>query len=206
LSEKRAAASKVQAISNHIVEFVIVFSLDSQTAGCAPCAHPVRQAFQPDRSGRNAGGSRYAHKAHVVQTTTLRDVLDHAVSGPYDGGEMITKPPVFSGMPTNAARLLKAAETWYYDAMLKPESSIIEIAATYVRRNVMPADPVGDALHLTIASFPKCDFLVTWNCLHITNANKFGHIRRVNSMLGPFVPALVTPLELIGAEDEPDNT
>jgi hypothetical protein len=44
---------------------------------------------------------------------------------------------------------------------------------------------------------------VTWNCLHLANANKFGHIRRVNAMLGLFVPALVTPLELLGGSDEP---
>ena len=58
----------------------------------------------------------------------------------------------------------------------------------------MPADPGGDALHLALASYHKCDFLVTWNCQHLANANKFGHIRRVNAMLGLFVPALVTPL------------
>ena len=57
----------------------------------------------------------------------------------------------------------------------------------------MPADPTGDALHLASASFHKCDFLVTWNCQHLANANKFGHIRRVNTLLGLFVPALVTP-------------
>jgi len=30
------------------------------------------------------------------------------------------------------------------------------------------------------------------------NANKFGHIRRVNGMLGLYVPSLITPLELLG--------
>ena len=30
--------------------------------------------------------------------------------------------------------------------------------------------------------------------------DSFGHIRRVNVMLGLFVPLLVTPLELLGAE------
>ena len=38
------------------------------------------------------------------------------------------------------------------------------------------------------------------------NANKFGHIRRVNTMLGLFVPALVTPLELLGVDHESSNT
>jgi len=86
--------------------------------------------------------------------------------------------------------------------LLRVESAIVEIVQAYIRHRVMPADPVGDALHLALASFHKCDFLVTWNCQHLANANKFGHIRRVNTMLGLFVPALVTPLELLGGSDE----
>jgi hypothetical protein len=72
----------------------------------------------------------------------------------------------------------------------------------YVRHQLMPSDPSGDALHLAIASFHRCDFLVTWNCRHLANANKFGHIRRVNGLLGLFVPTLTTPLELLGDEDD----
>ncbi len=67
-----------------------------------------------------------------------------------------------------------------------------------LRTDVMPRDPAGDALHLAAASFHRCDFLVTWNCQHLANANKFGHIRRVNSIIGLGNPALVTPLELLG--------
>ena len=37
---------------------------------------------------------------------------------------------------------------------------------------------------------------------HLANANKFDHIRRVNGILGLFVPALVTPLELLGGSDD----
>ena len=78
------------------------------------------------------------------------------------------------------------------------EPAIAEIVQAYIQHKVMPADPAGDALHLALASYHKCDFLVTWNCEHIANANKFGHIRRVNTMLGLFVPSIVTPLELLG--------
>jgi len=62
----------------------------------------------------------------------------------------------------------------------------------------MPKDPVGDAMHLALATYYKCDFLLTWNCNHLANANKFGHIERVNAMLGLSTPRLVTPLELLG--------
>ena len=78
------------------------------------------------------------------------------------------------------------------------ESDVVEIVQTYIQHKVMPEDPVGDALHLALASFHKCDFLLTWNCKHLANANKFSHIRQVNVMLGLFVPLLVTPLELLG--------
>lgn len=81
------------------------------------------------------------------------------------------------------------------------EYEIQEIVQAYIQHTVMPADPSGDALHLALASYHKCDFLLTWNCKHLANANKFGHIRRVNVMLGLYVPLLVTPLELIGGKD-----
>lgn len=82
--------------------------------------------------------------------------------------------------------------------VLQLESGIGEIVDTYISKKVMPADPRGDALHLALASFHECEFLLTWNCKHLANANKFGHIRLVNVMLGLMVPLLVTPLELLG--------
>ena len=86
--------------------------------------------------------------------------------------------------------------------LLAIEPGIIEIVQAYIRHKLMPADPAGDALHLALASYHKCDFLVTWNCRNLANANKFGHIRRVNTMLGLFVPILATPLELLGGNNE----
>lgn len=86
--------------------------------------------------------------------------------------------------------------------LLAVEAPVMDIVEAYIKRRVMPADPAGDALHLALASFHRCDFLVTWNCAHLANANKFGHIRRVNTLLGLFVPSLVTLLELLGRNDE----
>lgn len=80
------------------------------------------------------------------------------------------------------------------------EDEVREIVEVYIKHQLMPSDPVGDALHLALASFHKIDFLLTWNCNHLANANKFGHIRRINTLLGLHVPMLVTPLELTGGE------
>ncbi|MBI3417353.1 MAG: hypothetical protein HY043_18835 [Verrucomicrobia bacterium] len=57
-----------------------------------------------------------------------------------------------------------------------------------------------DADHLALASYHKCDMLVTWNCRHLANANKLGHVRRVNALLGLETPLLITPLELLGKD------
>lgn len=84
--------------------------------------------------------------------------------------------------------------------LLDLTESVAEAVEAYIANHVMPNDPGGDALHLAAASFHRCDFLVTWNCKHIANANKFGHIRRINGIIGLGNPALVTPLELLNED------
>ncbi len=85
---------------------------------------------------------------------------------------------------------------------LEVADDIADIIDVYLTNRLMPKERLGDALHLALASYHKCDFLLTWNCSHIANANKFEHIRIINTRLGLFVPALVTPMELCG-EDTP---
>jgi predicted nucleic acid-binding protein len=82
--------------------------------------------------------------------------------------------------------------------LLSIDSAVSEIVEAYTHHKLMPVDPFGDALHLALASYHRCDFLVTWNCQHLANARKFGHIRRINGILGLFMPELVTPMELLG--------
>ena len=89
--------------------------------------------------------------------------------------------------------------------LLPVDPAIAEIAEAYIQNHVMPQDPAGDALHLALSSYHKCDFLLTWNCKNLANANKFGHIRRMNTLLGLYVPTIVTPLELIGSEGDEDD-
>ncbi len=72
------------------------------------------------------------------------------------------------------------------------------IVQTYLQHKLMPNNTTGDALHLAVASFHKCDILLSWNCKNLANANKFTHIRYVNNLLSLYVPILITPLELLG--------
>lgn len=89
---------------------------------------------------------------------------------------------------------------------LQITADIRQIVREYIDRKLMPADPSGDALHLAVASFYGCDFLATWNCKHLANANKFGEIARINGILGLDVPTLVAPLELIETGDDDERS
>ena len=71
--------------------------------------------------------------------------------------------------------------------LLRIDTAVAEIVAAYEKHKIMPKDPFGDALHLALASYHRCDFLVTWNCQHLANARKFA-------------PELVTPMELLGED------
>ncbi len=116
---------------------------------------------------------------HHYKTVTSDAVIDELGKGNYPNKSKILE--LVSGLP-----------------LLSIEKDIIEIVQTYILHKLMPKDPVGDALHLALASYHKCDFLLTWNCANIANANKFSHIRSIDTMLGLYVPILLTPLELIG--------
>jgi len=80
--------------------------------------------------------------------------------------------------------------------VLKPHNHIAKIVQTYVDNYLMPKVLEGDALHLAYASFYKLDFLLTWNCNHLANANKKQHIRIINTRMQLHSPEIVTPLEL----------
>jgi len=117
----------------------------------------------------------------ACELVTAAAVLDELKKGTYP-----TKPQVLA--------LLDGV------SVLPTEPPVLEIVEVYLEHGVMPKDPAGDALHLALASYHKCEFLLTWNCKHLANANKFRHIQRVNGLLGLFVPSIVTPLELLGED------
>lgn len=75
---------------------------------------------------------------------------------------------------------------------------IDEIVEAYVENLLMPQQPTADAIYLALASHYRCDVLLTWNCVHLANPNKFRHIANINKRLGLAVPAVITPLELLG--------
>lgn len=79
-----------------------------------------------------------------------------------------------------------------------------QVVEFYINNYVMPQTLIGDAVHLAYASYYGIEYLLTWNCNHLANANKKKHIRIINGRLGLTTPEIITPLELFKEEKEND--
>ncbi len=100
--------------------------------------------------------------------------------------------------PTRTARLALVEGF----LLLEVAGEVVEIATVYQTRGLMPKAPVRDALHLAVASYYRIDYLLTWNCRHLANANKIRGIEMLNLQMGLSVPRLVTPSQLQPLEDD----
>jgi len=72
-----------------------------------------------------------------------------------------------------------------------------DLADFFVREGAMPANDLGDAFHLAFATWYRLQYLLTWNCKHLANANKFEHIQILTSRRRLLAPLLVTPEQLL---------
>ena len=62
----------------------------------------------------------------------------------------------------------------------------------------IPSRAVRDAAHIAVAAVHDIDYLLTWNCRHLANAQIMRRISLVCSRLGPRMPLICTPEELMG--------
>ena len=89
--------------------------------------------------------------------------------------------------------------------LLESVIELEQIASFYIENYVMPKSYIGDAIHLAYASYYNIEYLLTWNCNHLANANKRKHMRVINGRLGLSTPEIITPLELFREEQENDS-
>jgi len=65
-------------------------------------------------------------------------------------------------------------------------------------RKAVPARALDDALHIALAAVHGMDYLLTWNCRHIDNAQTKPLIRSLCAEAGLPFPEICTPEELMG--------
>lgn len=84
--------------------------------------------------------------------------------------------------------------------ILEATDEIEGLARTYMEKVGFPAKAIRDAAHLAFACGYGVDYLVTWNCSHIANAEFRRRLWAINSSIGFQTPVICTPEELMGEE------
>jgi hypothetical protein len=147
--------------------------------------------------------SYYHETRRSAMVTAWRAATRHWWDTCRRGYELFTSPYVLAelelaprGKGARAIALLNDVP------LLKEPPGFEDVTAYYIEHRLMPKNAQGDAAHLALASMHHMDFLLTWNCRHLANANKVQHLSVLNARLALPVPVITTPLMLI-PEDYP---
>ncbi len=73
-----------------------------------------------------------------------------------------------------------------------------ELARLFLSTGCLPPKAARDAVHLAVATAIATDYLLTWNCRHLANAQILKRLEREAHRAGRVLPHVCTPLELMG--------
>lgn len=76
------------------------------------------------------------------------------------------------------------------------------LTAAIVEAGVFPKKAVRDAAHIAVATAHGVEYLVTWNCRHLANAQISRRVGRICIERGFVMPMICTPEELFGETDD----
>jgi len=99
-----------------------------------------------------------------------------------------------SGDPDAARRRLEALADV---PLLDLSDDVYALADQLLKRVPLPASAAADALHIAVAAVNGMDYLLTWNCTHIANAELRPRIETVCRDCGFEPPVICTPEELL---------
>ncbi|MFN6484947.1 MULTISPECIES: type II toxin-antitoxin system VapC family toxin [unclassified Nostoc] len=86
--------------------------------------------------------------------------------------------------------------------LLELTEEALELAQAFLRQSNLPPKASNDALHIALATVYGLDYLLTWNCKHMANAQIQRKLSQISSELGYVLPVICTPYELIGYNQE----
>lgn len=85
--------------------------------------------------------------------------------------------------------------------LLQVDDEVIRLTQIIMASGLIPPKAITDAGHIAVAARHGVDFLLTWNCTHIANAEILIRINYAVSEAGYFLPTICTPDELFGGEE-----
>lgn len=82
--------------------------------------------------------------------------------------------------------------------VLSATDEVAELAEALVQERVLPRRAAKDAIHIAVAAVHGVDFLLTWNCKHLANAQLLRAVNHLLTESGYEPPVICTPDELMG--------
>lgn len=83
--------------------------------------------------------------------------------------------------------------------LLDLRQEAVALARALVEKGPLPEKAAVDALHIALATVHGMDYLLTWNCQHIANAEMQIAVAAVCRAAGYEPPVICTPEELLGS-------
>jgi hypothetical protein len=78
------------------------------------------------------------------------------------------------------------------------DDTVLALAQALIDAGAGPPSAGADAVHIAVAAAHDTDFLLTWNCTHINNAETIAGIAAALAAEGHRCPTICTPEELMG--------
>jgi hypothetical protein len=82
---------------------------------------------------------------------------------------------------------------------LEVDDEVVHLARSLTARGPIPTKAAQDALHVAVAAVHEVDFLLTWNCKHLANAEIADRVDYIILRHGYKPPRICTPEELMGS-------
>jgi hypothetical protein len=79
---------------------------------------------------------------------------------------------------------------------------VVTLSKALLRDGALPSKAQDDALHMAVSAVHGVDYLLTWNCRHLDNAETKPIMRTVCSLQGHTSPEICTPQELMGVAED----
>jgi predicted nucleic acid-binding protein len=106
---------------------------------------------------------------------------------------------VISESQAGDAEALKRRLSYIQDLpILRLGDEVVNLAEKLLNGAALPLKAKDDALHIAIAAVHEINYLLTWNCKHIANANKRTVIENICREAGYQPSIICTPEELLG--------
>ncbi|MCC5632114.1 type II toxin-antitoxin system VapC family toxin [Nostoc sphaeroides] len=82
--------------------------------------------------------------------------------------------------------------------LVELNQAVQNLSAEFLTRSNLPAKASDDAVHIAAATVHQLDYLLTWNCKHIANAQIQRKLAKISLDFGYQLPVICTPYELLG--------